>query len=134
MAMHPAFSADIKHRISQWLDGPYDEATKQEIRTRLAHDPHSLIDAFYTDLAFGTGGMRGLMGVGTNRLNIYTIQMATQGLANYLILQKNHSSLSVVVGFDSRHHSEEFAWHTARVLAGNGIQVYLLSQLRPTPF
>lgn len=135
MVISNGFPPDIKKRISQWLEGPYDENTKREIRTRLEKDPQSLIDAFYTDLAFGTGGMRGLMGVGTNRLNVYTIQMATQGLANYLIQQKNHSpSLSAVVGFDSRHHSEEFAWQTARVLAGNGIKVYLLTKLRPTPF
>ncbi|HEY2810297.1 MAG TPA: phospho-sugar mutase [Rhabdochlamydiaceae bacterium] len=125
---------DVKKRIDQWLSGPYDEQTKKEIRELLSRDPQSLIDAFYSDLAFGTGGMRGLMGVGTNRLNIYTIQMATQGLAHYLIKQKPSTSLSIVIGFDSRHHSEEFADCAARVLAGNGIAVYLLSELRPTPF
>src|SRR5579862_7508963 len=135
MSVPKSFPSDIHHRIDQWLAGPYDEETKAEIRRLLEKDPKALIDAFYTDLAFGTGGMRGLMGVGTNRLNIYTIQMATQGLANYLIKQKRNSRhLSVVIGFDSRHHSQEFAWQAARVLAGNHITVYLLSELRPTPF
>jgi phosphoglucomutase/phosphomannomutase len=125
---------DVQKRIDQWLKGPYDDQTKAEIRRLLEKDPQSLIDAFYSDLAFGTGGMRGLMGVGTNRLNIYTIQMATQGLANYLLKQKKGSPLSAVIGFDCRHHSEEFAWEAARTLAGNGITVYLLTELRPTPF
>lgn len=125
---------DVHKRIDQWLFGSYDAKTKAEIRHLLEKDPKSLIDAFYSDLAFGTGGMRGLMGVGTNRLNIYTIQMATQGLANYLLKQNKGSSLSVVIGFDSRHHSEEFAWAASSVLAGNGITVYLLTELRPTPF
>ena len=129
-----AFPAEVKKRIDQWLREPYDEQTKNTIRTLLIKDPHSLIDAFYCDLAFGTGGMRGLMGVGTNRLNIYTIQMATQGLAQYIKKQKPQKSLSVVIGFDSRNHSEEFAWQAAQVLAGNAIKVYLLTQLRPTPF
>jgi|SRR5579862_328360 len=135
MSVPKSFPSDIHHRIDQWLAGPYDEETKAEIRRLLEKDPKALIDAFYTDLAFGTGGMRGLMGVGTNRLNIYTIQMATQGLANYLLKQKKNSPhLSVVIGFDSRHHSQEFAWQAARVLAGNHITVYLLTELRPTPF
>lgn len=124
---------DVKQRVDAWLEGPYDEKTKQDVRA-LAKNPQALIDAFYTDLAFGTGGMRGLMGVGTARLNIYTIQMATQGLANYLHTQKKGHPLCVVIGFDSRHHSEEFAWTAARVLAGNKIHVFLLTQLRPTPF
>lgn len=125
----------IQKRIASWLAGPYDAQTKKEIQHLQQTDPATLTDAFSTGLAFGTGGMRGLMGVGTNRLNIYTIQMATQGLANYLIQQKKGTHhLSAVIGFDSRHHSEEFAWYAARVLAGNNIRVYLLSHLRPTPF
>lgn len=134
MASDNRFPPDVKKRINAWLEGAYDKQTKEEIRSLLQKDPQSLIDAFYTDLAFGTGGMRGLMGVGTNRLNIYTIQMATQGLCNYLIKKKHAGSLSAVVGFDSRHNSQEFAWQTARVLAGNGIKVHLLAELRPTPF
>src|SRR5277367_6186048 len=129
-----AIPPDIQKRIDQWLHGAYDNETKAEIRKLQQTDPKALLEAFGTDLAFGTGGMRGLMGVGTSRLNIYTIQMATQGLANYLLKQKKGSSLSVVIGFDSRHHSEEFAWNAARVLAGNHITVHLLTELRPTPF
>ena len=125
---------DVRKRVAQWLSGPYDQATKEEIGRLLLQDPQALIDAFYTDLAFGTGGMRALMGVGTSRLNLYTIQMATQGVAQYLKREKKEKTLSAVIGFDSRHHSEEFAWMAARVLAGNGITTYLLTQLRPTPF
>lgn len=124
---------DVKKRVDEWLTGRYDEQTKNQVRL-LAKNPQALIDAFYTDLAFGTGGMRDLMGVGTCRLNIYTIQMATQGLSNYLHKQKKSGSLCVVIGFDSRHHSEEFAWQAACVLAGNQIRVYLFTHLRPTPF
>ncbi len=123
----------IMSRIDTWLNGPYDAAAKAEIRTKLENDPQSLIDAFFTDLSFGTGGLRGLMGVGTNRLNKYTIQIATQGLANYVLLQ-NKKNPSVFIGFDSRHHSQEFAQEAACVLAGNGIHVYLLPELRPTPY
>ncbi|MBY0528884.1 MAG: phospho-sugar mutase [Rhabdochlamydiaceae bacterium] len=123
----------IMDRVNTWLTGPYDESSKNEIRFLLENDKQALVDAFYTDLTFGTGGLRALMGVGTNRLNAYTIQIATQGLANYLLAQKK-CPLSVLVGFDSRHNSQEFALETARVLAGNGIRVYLLSELRPTPF
>src|SRR5271156_2834343 len=104
MTIANVIPSDVQKRIDQWLSGPYDAQTKAEIRNLQHKDPKSLIDAFYSDLAFGTGGMRGLMGVGTNRLNIYTIQMATQGLANYLLQQKKSASLSAVIGFDSRHH------------------------------
>lgn len=133
MAQHIPISPEIMERINVWLKAPYDATTQSEIREKLHEDPQSLIDAFFTDLSFGTGGMRGLMGVGTNRLNKYTIQIATQGLANYLRLDKKEN-LSVCIGFDSRHHSQEFAKHAACVLAGNGIHVYLLPELRPTPY
>ena len=119
MVSSSSINSEIMSRIQAWLDGPYDDATKAEIRSKLAKDPQSLIDAFFTDLSFGTGGMRGLMGIGTSRLNTYTIRMATQGLANYLLLQKKQK-LSVFIGFDSRHHSQEFAQEAACVLAGNG--------------
>ena len=133
MAKTTPIPPEIMSRIQEWLNGPYDEATKSEIRAKLDSDPQSLIDAFFMDLSFGTGGLRGLMGVGTNRLNPYTIQIATQGLANYLLQQKKEK-LSVFIGFDSRHHSQEFAAQAACVLAGNGIHVYLLPELRPTPY
>ena len=120
----------FKTRAQEWLDGPYDEKTKETIRHL---DGKTLEDSFYTDLSFGTGGLRGLMGPGTNRLNIYTIQKATQGLANYILRQGNPSS-GVFIGFDSRHNSKEFAWQAALVLAGNQIPVFLLKEIRPTPF
>jgi phosphomannomutase len=122
-----------EQRAQAWLDDPaYDEKTKAAVRELLKH-PEKLTDAFFTDLSFGTGGLRGIMGVGTNRMNIYTIRKTTQGLANYI--KKNGTpSKGVIIGFDSRHHSVEFAQETAKVLAGNGIKVYLLPELRPTPF
>lgn len=114
-----------------WLDGAYDERTKAEIRRLAEENPKEFEDAFYKRLAFGTGGLRGIMGVGSNRLNTYTIGAATQGLANYL---KAHvASPSVLIGYDSRHYSREFAQETAQVLASNGIKVYLYHELRPVP-
>jgi len=130
-----SFSIDpsAAKRVEQWLTSSYiDEETKATIRSLQKEDLKQLNDAFYTDLSFGTAGMRGLMGVGTNRLNIYTIRLATQGLAHYL--RKETQTPSVVIGFDSRHHSKLFAQEAARVLAGNEILVYLLKDLRPTPF
>jgi phosphomannomutase len=124
---------EIRERIQEWLQGPYDEKTKEEIRSLQKNNPQALEDAFYSQLSFGTGGMRELMGVGTNRLNVYTIRFATQGLANY-ILKQNVKNPQVVIGYDSRHNSRLFAEETARVLAGNGITVFFLNELRPTPY
>lgn len=122
----------IPERAARWLKGPYDEETKKEIRRLWQEDPHALTDAFFKDLSFGTGGMRGIMGVGTNRMNVYTIRKATQGLAGYL--KKTLSApFSAFIGYDVRHHSREFAEETARVLAGNGINVFLSSDICPTP-
>ncbi len=132
MANPAAFDSATKKRIEEWLNGPYDAKTKETIRTLQQKDPKALEDAFYTNLGFGTGGIRALMGVGTNRLNQYTIRMVTQGLANYILNQKGPHR--VVIGYDSRHNSRLFAEETARVLAGNGISVLLLKQLRPTPY
>jgi phosphoglucomutase/phosphomannomutase len=123
----------VLKRAHEWLDDPaYDEKTKAEVRDLLKH-PDQLTDAFFTDLSFGTGGLRGIMGAGSNRINIYTIRKATQGLANY-IRKKGNPSKGVVIGFDSRHHSHEFALETAKVFAGNGIKVFLIPELRPTPY
>lgn len=120
--------------VEMWLKGDYDEETKSEIRNLLKTHPEEIIDSFYTDLKFGTGGLRGIMGVGSNRMNNYTVRAATQGLANYLNQQaKPSQGHSVFIGFDSRHHSKQFAEESAKVLAGNGIKVYLFSDLRPTP-
>jgi len=121
----------VEKRIQSWLDGPYDDKTKREIEHRLAADPQSLADAFFKDLSFGTGGMRGIMGIGTNRMNEYTVRAATQGLANYLKRwPKNHS---VFIGYDVRHRSREFAEQTALVLSGNGIRALVSKEVCPTP-
>lgn len=121
----------IQDRIEKWLSGPYDETTKQEIRRMQSEDAASLADAFYRDLEFGTGGLRGIMGAGTNRMNRYTVGMATQGYANYL--KSSFGNVSVVVGHDSRNNSRYFAEITAHVFAANGIKVFLFEDLRPTP-
>lgn len=123
----------LPKRAALWLSGPYDEDTKQEIRRLWQDDPSALSDAFFKDLAFGTGGLRAVMGVGTNRLNIYTIRKATQGLARY-IKKTQQKPYSVFIGYDVRHHSKQFAEETARVLAGNQIKVYLSYDICPTPF
>lgn len=123
----------IAQRIRAWSQPPYDAQTRAEIQMLLTQDPQQLIDAFFADLSFGTGGLRALMGVGTHRMNRYTVQFATQGLANHL-RRKSQGPLKVLIGFDSRHHSQTFAEETARVLAGNKIHVYFLPELRPTPY
>lgn len=125
--------ANIQAKVNEWLNGSYDQATKDEI-TRLQKDtPDELADAFYRNLEFGTGGLRGIMGVGTNRMNKYTVGMATQGFANYLRKTYGDQPVKVVIGHDSRNNSRFFAETTANVFAANGIQVYLFEALRPTP-
>jgi phosphoglucomutase len=123
----------INQKIASWLEGNFDAATKEEIRSLQANQPDVLEDAFYRNLEFGTGGLRGLMGVGTNRVNKYTIGMATQGFSNYLLKTYPNESISVVVGHDSRNNSRFFAETTAQVFAANGIKVFLFESLRPTP-
>ncbi|SFV35819.1 phospho-sugar mutase [Thermoflavifilum thermophilum] len=122
----------IEQRVQQWLDGPYDEETKQQIRQLQQHNPEELKDAFYRNLEFGTGGLRGIMGPGTNRMNKYTVGMATQGYANYL-KQCFTAPIRVAIGHDSRNNSRFFAEITAQVMAANGIEVFLFESLRPTP-
>jgi phosphomannomutase len=116
--------------VNAWLTGDYDAEIKASIR---AMSPQELTEAFYTNLEFGTGGLRGLMGAGTNRLNRYTIAAATQGLANYILKHREEGHEGVLIGYDSRHHSREFAQEAARVLSANGIRVYIYPDLRPTP-
>lgn len=123
----------IRERVDKWLNGNYDQSTKDEIRKLMENDPSELTDAFYKDLEFGTGGLRGIMGVGTNRINQYTIGMATQGFANYLITSFPSQQLRIAIAHDSRNNSRKFAEITANVMAANGIQVYLFDSLRPTP-
>ena len=123
---------DFNQVAQSWLDGNYDEETKRLVMDLKNNDPAGLEDAFYRNLEFGTGGLRGVMGVGTNRMNTYTVGMATQGLANYM--KKNcEGDLSVCVSYDSRNNSKEFAKITADVLSANGIHVYLSDTLRPIP-
>lgn len=124
---------DYRAVAQSWLDGSYDEATKQEVRALMAGDPAALEDAFYRNLEFGTGGLRGIMGAGTNRMNRYTVGMATQGLANYI--RKHHpvAGTCLCISHDNRNHSREFALITADVLSANGFDVYIFDSLRPTP-
>lgn len=128
------YDPETQKRIDEWLSGPYDEESKQELRDLLTNDPQKVSDAFYTDISFGTAGLRGIMGVGTNRINQYTVRKTTQGVAKFLLEKKKTDQLKVIIGFDNRHNSELFAKETARVLAGNKIHVYLLNELRPTPY
>ena len=123
----------IEEKINSWLQGPYDEATKVTIRAMQVTQPDELADSFYRNLEFGTGGLRGIMGVGSNRINKYTIGMATQGFSNYLKKTYGDAPVSVAIAHDSRNNSRFFAETTAHVFAANGIQVYLFESLRPTP-
>ncbi|MGE0832149.1 MAG: phospho-sugar mutase [Simkaniaceae bacterium] len=131
--MRAKLPPEVDKRVKQWLSEPYDEETRREVQHLLENDPEKVLDAFYTTVAFGTGGMRAKMGVGTNRLNRYTIRRATQGLAAYILSQKVKKP-SVYISHDSRKNSRLFAEETARVLAGNGIEVFLTKELRPTPY
>ena len=123
-----------KKHVDMWLTGNVDEDTKNQIRTLVQNNPKEILEAFYTQLSFGTGGLRGIMGIGTNRMNQYTVRMATQGLANHLLQQHSAKNRhSVFIGYDSRHHSRTFAEETARVLAANGIRAYIFKTIHPTP-
>lgn len=124
---------DFRQVAQSWLDGNYDEQTKSEVRELMEKDPAGLEDAFYRNLEFGTGGLRGVMGVGTNRMNKYTVGMATQGLANYIRKHCTGDDIKVCVSYDCRNHSKEFAKITADVFSANGLHVYLFESLRPTP-
>lgn len=124
--------AAIQAKIGTWLSGNFDQDTKNEITRLQKDDASELADAFYKNLEFGTGGLRGLMGVGTNRMNKYTVGMATQGYANYL-KQCFPDGVSVAIAHDSRNNSRFFAETTANVFAANGVKVYLFEALRPTP-
>ncbi|HEY0676822.1 MAG TPA: phospho-sugar mutase [Chitinophagaceae bacterium] len=127
--MHTA----IQEKIHTWLNGNYDGTVKEYIRTIQKENPNELADAFYRNLEFGTGGLRGIMGVGTNRMNKYTVGMATQGYANYLKKSFPGEEVKVAIAHDCRNNSRLFAEITANVFAANGIKVYLFESLRPTP-
>ena len=125
---------EVKKKAEEWLQSPIDEASKNAIHEMLEHDETELIESFYRDLEFGTGGLRGIMGVGTNRMNIYTVGMATQGLCNYLLKQfAGRSDISVAVAHDCRNNSPLFAEITAQICVANGMTAYLFNELRPTP-
>jgi phosphoglucomutase len=125
----------VTEKAQRWLTPAYNEETQAEIRRMIANpDKTELIEAFYKDLEFGTGGLRGIMGVGSNRMNIYTVGAATQGLANYLNKNfKDLKQISVVVGHDCRNNSRLFAEISANIFTANGIKVYLFEDMRPTP-
>jgi len=124
----------ILARAKKWLEGDFDKETQNQVKDLISNDPTGLTDAFYRDLEFGTGGLRGVMGVGTNRMNRYTVGMATQGLANYL--KKSYpreKELRMAIAYDSRNNSKLFATTAAEVLSANHIRVFLFEELRPTP-
>lgn len=123
---------NIQDKVDTWLEGNYDETSKEAVRKLIDQGDNELEEAFYKDLEFGTGGLRGLMGVGTNRMNKYTVGMATQGYANYLNKCFNNV-VSVAIAYDCRNNSQTFAEIAANVFAANGIKVYLFNALRPTP-
>lgn len=125
--------AAILNTVNTWLNGNYDQDTKNAILKIQETQPDELADAFYRSLEFGTGGLRGIMGVGTNRVNKYTIGMATQGFANYLKKTYGEEEVKVAIGHDSRNNSRFFAETTAKVFAANGFKVFLFETLRPTP-
>ncbi|MCZ2298904.1 MAG: phospho-sugar mutase [Chitinophagales bacterium] len=125
--------AIILGKVNEWLQGNYDEATKEAVKKLQAENEHELAESFYKNLEFGTGGLRGIMGVGTNRMNKYTVGMATQGFVNYLKKVYGNAEIKVAIGHDSRNNSRFFAETTANVFAANGCKVFLFEALRPTP-
>lgn len=125
---------DIRKKAASWLGKEFDEPTRMEVQQMIDHDEKTLIDAFYQDLEFGTGGLRGIMGAGTNRMNRYTLGMATQGLSNYLKKHAaNPSSIKVAIAYDSRNNSSYFAKVAADIFTANGFTACLFESLRPTP-
>ena len=124
----------IIERAKSWLTEQYDEKTRKSVQAMLDNDPNELVESFYRNLEFGTGGLRGIMGAGTNRMNIYTVAMATQGFANYIKkMHPDKKDLSVAISYDGRNNSPAFANVTADVMSANGIKVYIFDCLRPTP-
>lgn len=135
MANNAELIALCEQKAKQWLAPAFDEETQNEVKAKIeAEDKTDLIDSFYKDLEFGTGGLRGIMGAGSNRMNIYTVGMATQGFANYLKKNfQNRADISVVVCHDCRNNSRKFAESVADIFTANGIKVYLFDDMRPTP-
>lgn len=128
------FDAETQRNLKNWIEGSYDEDTKKEIKRLIKENPKEIFNAFHSTLTFGTGGLRGILGIGSNRMNIYTVGTCIQGLCNYLNTQlQDPGAHSVIIGYDSRHQSREFAEKAALILAGNGIKAFLFKELRPTP-
>ena len=124
----------IIERAKSWLTEQYDAETKKQVQDMLDNNPNELVESFYRNLEFGTGGLRGIMGAGTNRMNIYTVAMATQGFANYIkLMHPGEKDLSIAISYDGRNNSPAFANITADVMSANGIKVYIFDCLRPTP-
>ena len=128
-----AVDAQILERAKEWLGDNFDEETKRQVKNMIENDEKELVESFYKSLEFGTGGLRGIMGVGTNRMNIYTVGMATQGLANYLNQTYAGQPIKVVIAHDSRNNSQLFAKTCADIFSANGIKAYLFESLRPVP-
>ena len=127
-------SPEILAKAKSWLSDQYDEETRKQVQNLIDNDPNELTESFYRILEFGTGGLRGIMGVGTNRMNIYTVAMATQGLANYIKMKfADLKQPQIAIAYDCRNNSKKFAQITADVMTANGIKVFLFSALRPTP-
>ena len=123
----------VLRKAQTWLDGHYDDETKKQVKYLIDNDMKELVESFYKDLEFGTGGLRGIMGVGSNRMNVYTVGAATQGLANYLKKNFAGERIRVAIGHDSRNNSRMFAERVADIFASNGFDVFLFDALRPTP-
>lgn len=123
----------VLNKAKLWLTDTFDTKTKEEVQQLIAGNPEQLTEHFYQNLEFGTGGMRGIMGAGTNRINKYTLGKATQGLSNYLQKTFPNKPLKAVIAFDCRHNSKLFAKIVADVFSANNIKVYLFEDLRPTP-
>lgn len=128
-----ADTQSARERATEWLSDEFDKETREQVQHLLDHDPEGLEEAFHTTLSFGTGGLRGIMGVGINRMNKYTVGRSTQGFANYLRKAFGDGEHGVAITYDCRHNSPEFAAEAADVLASNGFKVYVTEELRPTP-
>lgn len=133
MKLKDNYAQNMIDRAEAWMSPPFDDDTIRQVKDLMENNPDEFKESFYTDLEFGTGGLRGIMGVGTNRLNKYTVGLATQGFANYLNQQFEGKSSAVAIAYDSRNNSPEFARNAADVLTANGIKVHLFEALRPTP-
>ena len=127
-------SPEIIEKANTWLSEKYDDNTRRQVQELLDNNPNELLESFYKNLEFGTGGLRGIMGVGTNRMNTYTVAMATQGFANYIrMMFPDIEQPKIAIAYDCRNNSKEFAQTAAEVMSANNIKVYLFNALRPTP-